>query len=67
MASADIEREKIQSPQNLVKLTLWRRMLCKISNNVKGSSNIVTYQNIFVVNVLVNLAQLAGMSQHLYC
>jgi hypothetical protein len=67
MASADREREKIQSLQNLVKLTSSRRVCRNISNGVNGSSNGVTDRKIFAVKVLVNLAQSAGMSQHLYC
>jgi hypothetical protein len=62
MASVDREREKIQSPQNSVKLASSQRACCKISNDVNGSSNEVTDQNIFVVN----LAQSTGMSQHMY-
>jgi hypothetical protein len=67
MASTDREREKIQSPQNSVKLALSRRACHKLSNDVNGSSNGVTDQKIFAVKVLVNLAQSAGMSQHPYC
>jgi hypothetical protein len=67
MASTDREREKIQSPQNSVKLASSRRARHKISNDVNDSSNRVTDQKIFMVKVLVNLAQSAGMSQHPYC
>jgi hypothetical protein len=67
MASIDREREKIQSPQNSVKLASSRRARRKISNGVNDSSNRVTDQKIFTVKVLVNLAQSAGMSQHPYC
>jgi hypothetical protein len=62
MASANREREKIQSRQNVVKLSSSRTMFFKISNDVNGSSNEATHQNIFIVKVLVNLASLAGMS-----
>jgi hypothetical protein len=67
MASTDREREKIQSPQNSVKLASSQRARRKISNDVNDSSNGVTDQKIFMVKVLVNLAQSAGMSQHPYC
>jgi hypothetical protein len=60
MASIDREREKIQSPQNSVKLASSQRVRHNISNDVNG----VTDQNISAVKFLVNLAQSTEMSQH---
>jgi hypothetical protein len=51
MASADREREKIQSSQNSVKMTLSRRARHKISNGANDSSNRVTDRKIFTVKV----------------
>jgi hypothetical protein len=51
MASADREKEKLQSSQNLVKITLSRRARHNISNEANNSSNKVTYLNIFVVKI----------------
>jgi hypothetical protein len=45
-----------------VKLASSRRARHKLSNGVNDLSNRVTDQNIFVVNVLVNLAQSTGIS-----
>jgi hypothetical protein len=56
MTLADREREKIQSPQNSVKLASSRRARHKIFNDVNDSSNRVTDQKLFAVKVLVNLA-----------
>jgi hypothetical protein len=67
MALVDKERENIQIHQNSVKLASSQRARRKISNDVNNSSNRVTDQKIFTVKGLVNLAQLAGMSQHPYC
>jgi hypothetical protein len=66
MASADREREKIESPQKSMKFASSRRARHNISNDVNILSNRVTDQKIFTVKVLVNLAQLVEMSQHLY-
>jgi hypothetical protein len=66
MASADREREKFQSPQKSMKLASSRREHHNISNGVNSSSNGVTDRNIFMVKVLVNQAQSAGMGQHPY-
>jgi hypothetical protein len=66
MALADREREKIQSPRNLAKLESLRRAHRNIPNGLNESSNRARDKNIFVVKILVNLAQSAGMSQHLY-
>ena len=51
MALADIEREKIQSSQNSVEMTLSRRENCNISNGANDSSNEVIDRNIFAVKV----------------
>jgi hypothetical protein len=66
MASADREREKIQSPQNSVKLASSQRVRRNIYNGVNGSSNGVMNQNIFTVKLLVKISQSTGMSQHPY-
>jgi hypothetical protein len=57
MASADRERENIQSPQNLVKLVSLQITHHKLSNDINDSSNGFTDQMIFTVKVLVNLAE----------
>jgi hypothetical protein len=49
MASEDREREKIQSPQNSMKMELSQSTRCKISNSINNSSNIVTDRKIFMV------------------
>jgi hypothetical protein len=46
IASIGGEKEKIQSPQNSIKLTSSRRELRKISNDVNDTSNRVTNRKI---------------------
>jgi hypothetical protein len=66
MALADREREKIQSPQNSLKLESSQISRHNISNGINGSSNRLADQKIFAVKVLVNLSQLAGMIHLIY-
>jgi hypothetical protein len=51
MVSAKREREKIQSSQISVEMTLSRRVCHNISNSENGTSNRVTYRNIFMIKV----------------
>jgi hypothetical protein len=60
MASTDREREKIQSSQNMVKMTSSRRVCRNLSNEASDLSNEVTDQKDNHGQSLLNLAQSAG-------
>jgi hypothetical protein len=66
MASTNEKWGEIKSHQSLEKSTSLRRACHNLSNDINSSSNEVMDRKISEVKFLVNLAQSAGMSQHLY-